>query len=906
MAEAVPVVGIVASIIQIVDFGSRVLKRLEEYQSKLGETPEAFRHIKAELPVLLDALRQTKAVIDAGSMQGETKKALLPAVEGCGVQIKSLDDVIVKTLPVSGDSWARRGRKALGSLRYDAKVEKITVVVRGYIQTLTYHAAASSSLRPLAERTARRPSPSSTVPFRRDPHFVDREILTEIDCKTQQPASRVALVGLGGVGKSQLAVEYSHRVREKSPATWVFWVHASSTTRFEEGYRKIAERAKLSGWDQPDVDILRLVYSWLCDEASGRWIMIIDNADDLGVFSCPSDRRKGCKDDVSGNAAATLLESLPQSPNGSILITSRSRDVAFRLTGSYADIIRVHPMGQAQALALLRNKLECSFEQDDAVALVEALDCMPLAITQAAAYISQRAPRATVSKYLQDLHKGDQERAKLLDMDIGDSRRDGTASNSIIATWQISFEHIRRKRPSATRLLSLMSLFDRQGIPDSLLGGRYQEGDNASSNFEDDLNTLMSFSLVATDVDGYQFEMHRLVQFSTRKWLELQGELEGWKEKYVTLMDGSYPVGRYENWKACQALFPHAQAAVAWRPTDDGALQAWASVLFKASWYAREMGNYDLAKEMGRGALEAKEATLGAEHQDTLTSVINLGLVLSRQGKYEEAEVMHWRALEGYEKVVGPEHPFTLTSVNNLGSVLERQGKYKEAEVMHRRTLEIKEKVLRPEHPDTLTSVNNLGLVLSRQGKYEEAEVMHWRALEGYEKVVGPEHPFTLTSVSNLGSVLERQGKYEEAEAMHRRALETKEKVLRPEHPDTLTSVSNLGLVSERQGKYEEAEAMHWRALEGYEKVVGSEHPFTLTSVSNLGSVLERQGKYEEAEVMHWRALEGYEKVLGLEHPFTLTSVNNLGSVLERQGKYEEAETMHRRALKGRRNVFGL
>ena len=378
------------------------------------------------------------------------------------------------------------------------------------------------------------------------------------------------------------------------------------------------------------MDILRLVYSWLCDEANGHWVIIIDNADDLGVFSCPSDRRKGSKDNVSRNAAAALLESLPQSPNGSILITSRSRDVAFRLTGSYADIIRVHPMDQAHTLALLRNKLEGSFEQDDAVALAEALDYMPLAITQAAAYISQRAPRATVSRYLQDLRKGDRDRAKLLDMDIGDSRRDGTASNSIIATWQISFEYIRRERPSATQLLSLMSLFDQQGIPESLLSDRYQEDNDASSDFEDDLNMLTSFSLVMADVNGHHFEMHRLVQFSTRKWLKLQGELEGWREKYVTLMDGSYPVGRYENWKACQALFPHAQAAVASRPAGGRALEAWASVLFKAAWYADDMGNYQVAQEMGRDALEAREATLGAEHSDTLTSANNPGQVLSR------------------------------------------------------------------------------------------------------------------------------------------------------------------------------------------------------------------------------------------------------------------------------------
>ncbi|KAF2194645.1 TPR domain protein [Zopfia rhizophila CBS 207.26] len=903
MAEALAVVGIVANIVQLVDFGSRVLKRLEEYQSKRGDIPEPFRHIKAELPVLLDALRQTQSAIHAGSMRDESKRALLPAVEGCGVQIRLVDDVIAEALPASSDSWVRRGRKALASLRYNAKVEKITTVVRGYIQTLTYHAAAS--LRPLAERNLPGPIPCSTVPFRRDPHFVDRQILAEIDCKNQQPASRLALIGLGGVGKSQLAVEYSYRVREKSPTTWVFWVHASSTARFEEGYRKIAERAKLPGWDQPDADILNPVYSWLCDETNGRWLMIIDNADDPGVFTCRSNRRKGIKDEVASRTAPALLDSLPQSPNGSILITSRSRDGAFRLTGNYADIIRVRPMDQAHALTLLRNKLEGSFEQDDATALVEALNYIPLTITQAAAYISQRAPRATVLRYLQELRRGDRDRAKLLQMDIGDSRRDGTASNSIIATWQISFEHIRRARPSATRLLSLMSLFDRQGIPESLLDGRYQEGSHASADFEDDLNTLTSFSLVATDIDGHHFEMHRLVQFSTRKWLELQGDLEGWKEKYVTLLNNSYPVGRYENWKACQMLFPHAQAVIACQPTNGGALEAWASVLFKAAWYADDMGNYQVAQEMGRDALEAREAALGAEHPDTLTSVNNLGVVLSRQGKYEEAEAMHRRALEGSKKVLKLEHPDTLTSVSNLGSVLSRQGKYEEAEAMYRRALEGYEKILGPEHPDTLISVNNLGSVLERRGKYKEAEAVHQRALEGREMVLGPEQPSTLTSVSNLGLVFERQGKYEEAEAMQRRALEGREKVLGPEHPDTFTSISNLASVLLSQGNHEEAEAMYRRALEGCTKVLGSEHPDTLTSVSNFGLALLRQGKHEEAEAMHRRDLQGSEKVLGPEHPDTFTSVSNLGSVLSSQGKHEEAEAMYRRALEGCIKVLG-
>jgi hypothetical protein len=133
MTEALAVVGVVANIIQLVDFGIRILKRLEEYQSMFVEIPEAFCHIKLELPVLLDAFRQIKAAIDAGLLQDESKRALLPAVEGCGVQIKVLDEGIEKALPTLSDSWARRSRKALQRLQFEAKVEKVIAVFRGYV-----------------------------------------------------------------------------------------------------------------------------------------------------------------------------------------------------------------------------------------------------------------------------------------------------------------------------------------------------------------------------------------------------------------------------------------------------------------------------------------------------------------------------------------------------------------------------------------------------------------------------------------------------------------------------------------------------------------------------------------------------------------------------------------------------
>jgi tetratricopeptide (TPR) repeat protein len=677
----------------------------------------------------------------------------------------------------------------------------------------------------------------------------------------------------------------------------VFWVHASTLARFEEGYRRIANAVKLPDYDKPEANILQLIHNWLCDEANGHWVMAIDNADDPSVLFGQPDRTKGSECNGSAQASGCLANFLPQSPNGSILITSRNRDVAHRLTGSSSNIIKVEPMDQSDALALLHKKLQGDLGTDDAVELLQTLDYMPLAITQAAAYISQRAPRVTISRYLDNLRRSDNDRATLLKKDVGDVRRDGSASNSIIATWQISFEHIRKERPAAARLLSLMSLFDRQGIPDSLLYNHYQEGDDIEADFEEDIYTLASYSLVGTNVEGKEFEMHRLVQFSTKKWLELRGELERWKESYITIMEEAFPVGRHENWATCQRLFPHAEIVLTYRPANDDYLAQWALILFNAAWYADDKGNYNTAEEMNRQALEGHKRVRGVEHSDTLASMANLASVLRNQGKYEEAEAMNRRALDGYEKVLGKEHPHTLTSVEIVASILQGQGKYEEAEAMNRRALDGSEKVLGKEHPHTLTSASNLASALQYQGKYEEAEAISRRALEGREKILGKEHPDTLSSVSNLAPVLRYQGKYKEAEAMSRRALEGRERILGKEHPDTLTSLNNLALVLRDRGKYEEAEAMSRRVLDGREKILGKEHPNTLTSVSNLASVLRYQGKYEEAETMNRRALDGREKILGKEHPDTLTSVEIVASILQDQGKYEEAEAMNRRAL---------
>ncbi|KAL8771214.1 MAG: hypothetical protein Q9194_004963 [Teloschistes cf. exilis] len=293
-------------------------------------------------------------------------------------------------------------------------------------------------------------------------------------------------------------------------------------------------------------------------------------------------------------AANERQEILPESPNGSVLVTARSREAAFKLVGNDEDILKVEPMSESYALALFRKKFSGGHEEE-VLELLQHLDYMPLAISQAVAYTRRREPRTTVSKYLNDFQRSEKDRASLLNLTVRDRRRDGRASNSILGIWQISFEYIQMDRPSAARLLSLMSFFDRQRIPEELIMSRYEEN-KSTVDFEEDIEVLRSFSLIALGIETDDLEMHRLVQFAMRKWLEQRQELEGWKEVYIDIMADAFPSGRYENWGRCQMLFPHAELVMEYRPIEESFLQRWAAVLGNAAWYAAEQGSYDNAE----------------------------------------------------------------------------------------------------------------------------------------------------------------------------------------------------------------------------------------------------------------------------------------------------------------------
>ncbi|KAG4430487.1 hypothetical protein IFR05_014030 [Cadophora sp. M221] len=615
-----------------------------------------------------------------------------------------------------------------------------------------------------SERLETPPNPLIVIPFSRDTDFVERGILDRIHQKCAVSGSRTALVGLGGVGNA---------------------------ARFEQSFRDIANCAKIYGRLNPQADVLQLVHDWLRDERKGKWILILDNVDEAGFLKARRSGQDRQTSGIEGGNPRPLVSYLPQCPHGSILVTTRSKDEALKLV-ERRDIITVEPMSGADGLALFEKKLGWHDEGEDVDELAAVLEYMPLAIVQAAAYISQRVPRYSVSQYLQDFRRSDSKKTSLLNCDGGQLRRDEEAKNSIIITWQISFEHIREIRPTAADLLSLMSFFDRQGIPEALLRSReeqsqynqeknndnnhpdinveYSDGDedrgsqsSVNDGFEDDLLALQNYLFISLSMDGTTFEMHGLVQLATREWLKANKQQERWKEQFIKNLCAKLPTGEYENWERCQALFPHAQSAAAQKPKEQDSLIDWTSVLYKAAWYALRMGKGVEAENLAFTAMQVRKKILGDEHEDTLSGMAMVGLAYKLNGQWDTAEKLEVQVMETSKTKLGVNHPNTLTSMANLASTYRNQGRWDDAEKLEVQVMETRKTKLGVDHPDTLTSMNNLASTYGNQGRWDDAEKLEVQVMETSKTKLGVDHPDTLTSMANLAFTWKGNGKESEA-----------------------------------------------------------------------------------------------------------------------------------------------
>ncbi|KAK4466236.1 kinesin light chain [Cladorrhinum samala] len=695
------------------------------------------------------------------------------------------------------------------------------------------------------------------VPYSSNPDFIGRtEILEKLkvqlghtkgeDAARRTSQGRAGIYGLGGIGKTQIALQYIYWLRDEYPDVSVFWVHASTAQRFSEAYASIAQACNIPGCDSPDADVPTLVKKWLQTRNGHRWMMVIDNADDAELFT------------PSGG----LQKHIPDYTYGSVLVTTRNKVVGSRLVPARL-LIEVGNMDETESRNLLQQSLQ--LDDTDTIILSELssrLEHLPLALAQAAAFIQENT--MSVQEYIELLDGSNESQVKLLNEEFETVGRDSESSRAVAKTWILSFEQIKSQNPLAGNLLSFLSLFDRQEIPMEFpIGGL--ERTKA-------LGALKAFSFITQGKDG-NFNMHRLVQLVTRNWLKQNGTMPRFAEQAIFAVAEAYPYGKHENRVKCGKYLPHVYAVLGLTGTESTQENVAKSDILHCAgsflWYRGQVAD---AEKLQREGVDLREKFLGHDDEKTLASMGNLALIYKDLGRWKEAESLQSRALKVEKRVLGEEHPDTLTSMSNLASTYSDLGRWEEAESLESQVLEARKRVLGEEHPDTLTSMNNLALTYKDLGRWKEAESLQSQVLEARKRVLGEEHPDTLKSMNNLASTYKDLGRWKEAESLQSQVLEARKRVSGEEHPDTLTSMSNLALTYLNLGRWEEAESLQSQVLEARKRVSGEEHPDTLKAMNNLAVTWWKQGRHDDAKRLMERGLELREKVIGPEHPDTVAS----------------------------------
>jgi len=817
---------------------------------------EAERTIAILSPAYLDAL-YTQPEWAAAFVQDPTgiKGTLLPVcIQKC--DLKGLLPAIIHINLVDLDETA-----AKEALLQGIKRERMKPSVKS---------AFPGDIRRSVSEQPRYPGalpPIWNVPHNRNPNFTGREehlASLKMALSSGKPAALTqAIHGLGGVGKTQLALEYAYRNVAEYDVVW--WVRSEEPATLAADYASLADALDLPEKEAADqLLIIKAVKQWL--EQNPKWLLVFDNAKDW----------------------ADVKKYIPHGQMGHVLITSRNANWR-----GIARPLDVKVLEREESIDLLLKRTGHT-EREAADTLADALGDLPLALEQAGAYMD--ATRRSLSDYLKIFTDRKNE---LWDragppLDYPDT---------VATTWNIAFDEVKQISSPGADLLKLCAFLAPDDIPVELLNSGVQylpESLVAVASdplaFDDAVDPLRRYSLV--EITAESISVHRLVQAVTRDRLD-GDELKKWAKAAVRIVNKAFPFESYDvgTWPVCSRLLPHALAAAEHAEALDVALDLTGRLLNQTGAYLRGRAQFTEAKEMFEWALAIGEATYGPDHPNVAAGVNNLGNVLQDLGDMEGAKKMFERALAIDEATYGPDHPDVAISINNLGSVLKALRDMEGAKKMFERALAIGEAAYGPDYPQVATYVSNLGLVLHDLGDMENAKKMFERALAIDEAAYGPDHPQVAIYVSNLGLVLQALGDMEGAKKMFERALAIDEAAYGPDHPTVAIDVNNLGLVLQALGDMEGAKKMFERALAIDEATYGPDHPTVAIRVNNLGSVLQALGDMEGAKKMFERALAIDEAAYGPDHPDVAIRVNNLGSVLQDLGDMEGAKKMCERAL---------
>ena len=614
---------------------------------------------------------------------------------------------------------------------------------------------------------------------------------------------------------------------------------------------EILKKANVTGWKEPPCNSLQLMKDWFESDESGKWLIVIDNADDIDLLYSPDEGR--------------LAAFFPRSERGSMLMTTRNKQIGVKFA-THQNVVDLPALTNEESSMLLTTRLgDNPVGQHDRIKLAEALGGIPLALIQAISYITEN--ETTIVRYLNNYHSSDASKIRLLSENFEDDIRDSELKNPVAATWIVTFEYMKRYNSVAADTLCLMSMFNAQAVPESILSSAMQ-GETGNLLMERALGVLQGYSMISLrhsvqEKQGRSFDLHRLVRLVTRNWLTMTNTFDYWTAKAIETLSASYKSVVWKNPESWSGYLPHAvtllsnprlqfpdkptSVPVAFQGqqlraghTESGHLcqLCFATLLGGLATSYRENGEATLSLSMIRKAAVMSAQALGGSHPDTLDCGLYEAIILADLRDYNRSERKFRETLADANSILSPYHAVSLRTLSDFGYFLNKSGRAIEAESLLLQLIELCKEEYGEDDNETLDAMASLSKILVNQGRNEEATQIGLQNLKMRD---------TVMITVDLADIFTLQKRYSEAEELYLRVLDHPNMRLE-ENLDDEGVLLKLGVLYFNQGVYDKAEHFHLSALAIRKQLWGESHRWSLEIMEYLAATYYRQGRNDDAK----------------------------------------------------------
>jgi tetratricopeptide (TPR) repeat protein len=670
--------------------------------------------------------------------------------------------------------------------------------------------------------------------------------------------------GMGGLGKTQLAVEYAYRYKEHY-SNGVIWLSAD-----QDISNQLITIAKKAKWFSPHLEAVEILEKTIWKlKNTNEFLIIFDNVENYEQIE-------------------SYLPTTEVTPH--LLLTSRIDINGFK-------VLPLALLTEVEAIELLLKEadkeIECLSDEDNKICqkIVDTLGCLPLAIELAGSYLQKRR---TISflQYQELLEKSLTETLNHQHLASFTNNQKG-----LLATLTLTEQEIEQA-PLIKDVLRLLSWSSSASMGVSLMATLLHVEE---VELIEPLALGVELRLLASTEDN-RYNIHRLLK-EIQKKLYPTSSHEQWPQQVCQTMVTWFTAKKdeFSQLHTFQVELDHLEA---WAELSEHYNWPYTAALFWLQayplWY---LAQYKQAEILLNKAFQL--ITIKCDGELNAHILGDLGVIFGYLHKYEQALEYQEKALKIRQEVLGENHPDTATSYDNVGNTYSRLEKHDKALEYQKNSLNIRQEMLGETHPDTSISYNNISSTYSCLEKHNKAQEYQEKALKIQQEALGESHPHTATSYNNLGSTYRQLQQYEKSLEYNEKALKIRKEVLGEKHPNTATSYNNVGSIYGDLQQHEQALEYQEKALKTWQEVFGEQHPDTATGYNNIGALYGDLQQHDKALAYQEKALKVRQNVLSENHTDTATSFNCVGGTYDDLQQYDKALAYQEKALKIRKNILG-